>query len=292
MTVNGGSGRAAFKSGNAGGVGLPEEYETPKLLHADEVVHVTSPIFNSIIASKKYDSEGKEAAVLLGRELVSFNATDLWNHVVGLRREVDRLANLLKKFNLGGPEVREMRCLVCGFQLKAQEGEAQSNVEGGGLLVELVWNTGGLDVVVCGGPSSIEGGEGLISGEVGLLVCINIVHTQFANRLETLKSAVPKAVAELSPEPSLLAKELTHVVLSFVDVPSSEATLELSTPAIPLFVIEPSPESLPVKVVLSSPPIKAIFMPDQEVLANSHVSSSIVDQFLMEPMLKLFAALL
>lgn len=66
--------------------------------------------------------------VLSGRELASFNAVDLWNHVVGLRREVDRLADLLKNFNPGGPKAQEVRCLVGGFQLKAQKGAAHSKV--------------------------------------------------------------------------------------------------------------------------------------------------------------------
>ncbi|KAB1223594.1 hypothetical protein CJ030_MR2G024115 [Morella rubra] len=104
----GGSGRAASDSGIAGGVRIPEVNETSKLLHADGVANITSPTFNSINASKRHVSDDMIAAVSLGGELAPFNATYLWNHMVGLRKEVDRLEAFLIKFYLGSPTGSEL----------------------------------------------------------------------------------------------------------------------------------------------------------------------------------------
>lgn len=65
-------------------------------------------------------------AALLGGEAASFNVIDLWNRVMGLRREVNRLVVLLGKQTFGGPFVSELSCMVCGFQLKARKEWAHS----------------------------------------------------------------------------------------------------------------------------------------------------------------------
>ncbi|KAB1223886.1 Ribonuclease P protein subunit p29 [Morella rubra] len=74
--------------------------------------------------SKEHAEEGKCPAGLSDREALSLNGVDLGKQVMSLRKEVDRLASLLRQQCQGGFSFPALSCSVCGFTLKAQKARA------------------------------------------------------------------------------------------------------------------------------------------------------------------------
>ncbi|KAB1209585.1 Calcium-transporting ATPase 9, plasma membrane-type [Morella rubra] len=104
---------------------------------------------------KENAEEGKCPAGLSDREALSLNGVDLGKQVMSLRKEVDRLASLLRQQCQGGFSFPALSCSVCGFTLKAQKARAHSQCQ-------FLGREFGLP---CGGPNYGAGDLGVSLGK-------------------------------------------------------------------------------------------------------------------------------
>ncbi|KAB1214179.1 Mitogen-activated protein kinase 16 [Morella rubra] len=107
--------------------------------------------------SKEHAEEGKCPAGLSDREALSLNGADLGKQVMSLRKEVDRLASLLRQQCQGGFSFPALSCSVCGFTLKAQQARAHPPCQ-------FIGRAFGLP---CGGPNFGAGDSGVSLGKGG-----------------------------------------------------------------------------------------------------------------------------
>lgn len=86
-------------------------------VHADLVAKDSVPHKSHINLSNRDEKSGAEVTALSGDDVL-VSIADLWNQLVGLRRQVEWLGDLMDEKANGGPKALEMNCQVCGFQLK------------------------------------------------------------------------------------------------------------------------------------------------------------------------------
>ncbi|KAB1219725.1 hypothetical protein CJ030_MR3G019178 [Morella rubra] len=86
------------------------------MAHADMVAKDASSNKNTVMVATGGNLRGELAA-----DLSEVSGFDLWNQILALRNQVDRLANLMAiKAHRGPKDFKDLKCQVCGFHLQAQ----------------------------------------------------------------------------------------------------------------------------------------------------------------------------
>lgn len=117
--------RAIDVFGNGESSGNSKEIVTSSMAHADLVAKVVVMNNNHISVSNEDVKRGDMAA--LSRADMPVNNIDLWNQLMQLRGQVERLEELMAiRVNTGSKEM-DLWCQVCGFHLKARMDLTQQN---------------------------------------------------------------------------------------------------------------------------------------------------------------------
>lgn len=93
--------------------------------HAKMVAIVSVPEMSQFNEAKDFSWDGKKAASLSSSDAFVSN-NELWSEIVGLRRQIERLGELVAQFGAEGPVVKEYKCRVWGFLLKAHQATIHS----------------------------------------------------------------------------------------------------------------------------------------------------------------------